>query len=321
MRTLALLLTLAAAALASAAVMDSISHTGVQSDGLLWTAGNPIYMNNIAGGYQLGRIDFSGTITRVASSDGAPESRVLITHPTGVARQLQFTTASYSGNVVTFTGSMVFGLGTSPAGYWNFRYFQSYNDTGVDDSVNINYSFSNEVPPLPQAPAAENLGTLGNARLDVVRPLAAGQVKWFKINLAEAAANELDKYLDIDTEGTSFTNAVNDTELGLYDAWGNLVATDDDDGSAYLSQLSFGMQNPARPAVGNSQAYNGRDGDLFSGDYYLAVAGHNAIFGAGFGVTTNSTAIGDLHVTFGTNLVPEPAALALLALGALLRRR
>ena len=82
----------------------------------------------------------------------------------------------------------------------------------------------------------------------------------------------------------------NDTEIGLYRADGTLVASDDDDGSGLLSQLSFGASFPTRPPVGNGAAYNGRDGNLPAGTYYLSVSGFNSTFGAScWGVTSTST--------------------------------
>ena len=101
-------------------------------------------------------------------------------------------------------------------------------------------------------------------------------------------------------------SGTNDTELGLYTPSGCLVATDDDDGSGLLTQLSFGQTAPTR-AIGTSVGGNGRDGTLLpAGPYFLAVAGFNATFGAGFAVTTTSAATGTVLVNFRLGLLPPP---------------
>ncbi len=301
-----------------ATAQETVIHTGVQSDGLLGAPENPVFNEVLNGGYPLGTISFSGTLTKVATGDLASESRLQLTHPQGIARLIQFTTLSYSGGVVNFTGSTALGFGIDPAGIWNFRYYQSYNDPGVDCTVDVTYNFTVAGTP-PPAPTAEDLGYIVNQTK--IGNLAAGEVKWYKLVVGEPVLDALDKFLDIDTEGSALTPN-NDTEIGLYDAYGNLVTTDDDDGSGLLSQLTYGDTTFPRPAVGNGQIYNGRDGQLFAGVYYLAVAGYNSTFNAtNFSVTSTSTNTGEYHLNFNTNIIPEPASLILLGLVALLRRR
>ncbi len=126
--------------------------------------------------------------------------------------------------------------------------------------------------------------------------LAASQVHWLKLTLSSPVDRSMGQYLDIDTEGSALAPS-NNTEIGLYNANGVLVATDDNDGSSLLSQLSFGLDVPARPAVSTSVAYNGRDGAVLpAGDYYLAVGGNDSAFAASFGVTSTSTATGPVTV-------------------------
>ena len=68
----------------------------------------------------------------------------------------------------------------------------------------------------------------------------------------------------IDTNGSAF-----DTEIGLYDSEGILIANDDDGGMGLQSQLTCQSGLPA-------------------GTYYLVLGGHNTTFGDQFDVTTNS---------------------------------
>lgn len=130
-----------------------------------------------------------------------------------------------------------------------------------------------------------------------------GQVRWFKFTLGTAAALS-DRFLDIDTETTT---GLSDTEIALFGADGKLIATDDDDGSANLSQLSFGIGIASRSSVGDGLSYDNRDGFLFAGDYYIAVAGFNATFNDGFGATTNATNTGNCNLRMRYGGFPEGA--------------
>jgi hypothetical protein len=68
-----------------------------------------------------------------------------------------------------------------------------------------------------------------------------------------------------------------DTIIGLYDAAGVLLATDDDSCDGFTSQLSFGAGT--RPGRGDGLPFDGRDGPLAAGVHYLAVAAFPATFG------------------------------------------
>ena len=98
-------------------------------------------------------------------------------------------------------------------------------------------------------------------------------VQWIKFVTTLEASVAGDRFVDISTTSGG------DTEIGLYDLQGNLVAQDDEDGPGSLSLLSFGTGG----GVGGG---TGADGTLPAGEYYLAVAGFNALFNPLFGVTT-----------------------------------
>lgn len=110
--------------------------------------------------------------------------------------------------------------------------------------------------------------------------------------------------LTVDTQGSNF-----DTELGLYDADGNLVDDDDDGGLNLLSFLEV------RPDQGN-----------FDGDLTVVLGAFDTIFGLTVDdVFTTSDTSGNFQVninqfasTGGVKSVPEPATiLGLLAVGGL----
>jgi hypothetical protein len=145
-------------------------------------------------------------------------------------------------------------------------------------------------------PASTDLGTLSNGNLNVPNiSIGAGQIVWYRFTLTNPIPAGGSVFLDIDTEGSALA-PTNDTELGLYDSAGNLIANDDDDGTDFLSQLTFGSTTPRR-APGNGAAYNGRDGALNAGTYYLSVSGYNTAFGAtGWNVTSTSTYTGTANL-------------------------
>ncbi len=274
--------------------------------------------------FDIGNLVFEGDLTKVHPATYASEARFKITNPAGQVGFVPALTnvASYTGTIhigpTTITGAGAVFTGTT-IGTWTFEMFESYDDGGPSA---IDQTWSNltiqvqDYVPVPPPSGVIDLGTL-TGPLTVTAQLAARQIIWFKFTIGLDAANP-GTFLDIDTEGSTLAPS-NDTELGLFKATGQFRATDDDDGSNLLSQLTFGDVGP-RPPVGNGQPYNGRDGRLSAGTYYLAVGGYNSTFSDGFTATSTSTNTGTVVVNFNTN-IPEPATLVLLALGALLRRR
>ncbi len=176
---------------------------------------------------------------------------------------------------------------------------------------------------LHAQPAAIDLGALSNpsqTTTTFVFPGApAGVVQWYRFTIPEVLAPA---YLDIRTYPTDGTTSI-DTELGLYepDAFDPnlslLRGTDDDDGAGLFSSLSYGACPPrANPAVGTNAAgvnFNGRDGALAAGTYYLALTGFNATFAANYAVTGTHTRVGDvtIEITLGSAAEVPPTLTAM----------
>jgi MYXO-CTERM domain-containing protein len=168
-----------------------------------------------------------------------------------------------------------------------------------------------------------NLGALTGDLVTNVN-IAPNEVLWLQFSIPSGIASP--DWLDVTTSGTA-TGI--DTEIGLYDALGNRVANDDDNGIGLASTLSFGagsglMLGDAFNLGGDGLA-NGENGNIASaGTYYLAVGEFNVEFGdTGFDVVSTGTDTGGpVQVSFFTN-VPTPGAFALLGLGgfAAARRR
>jgi PEP-CTERM motif len=197
-----------------------------------------------------------------------------------------------------------------------------------------------------QAPAVfTNLGTLSFAGNNlapstisaVTGNFNGGEIKWYLFTLPVAIVspfNFLDIYTTQDPLNTTEGNTNTDTEIGIYNATGNLLNSDDDDGASFYSQLTYGQVSPLRTysnfvptgAVAGA-AFDGRDlaaapgGVMPAGNYWLATGRFNVTFNAlNWGVTSNnaSTTANSFQLVLGSGVTsaPEPGTMALFALGA-----
>lgn len=159
-----------------------------------------------------------------------------------------------------------------------------YGDFASYDSFDIEFGTD-----VPVAPAATDLGALGGMIM-TEEALSPAGVNWYTFDTAGGDVS-------IDTAGSILTDAgfgENDTELGLYDSTGLLIADNDD--------------------VGGGDLTSAVDATLAAGTYYVAVGSFNTVFGASaWDVSSTSTAEGTIKLT----IVPEPASAGLLVAGAL----
>ena len=194
--------------------------------------------------------------------------------------------------LVDGSGGGDFYLGVAPGGA-GFGSGFNVVTTGASNGSNgpVTVSFSHNLSAagncaLPDAVAptivgANAVGLLPHGGVTTVT-VSAGQenVTWltFENDVEISDSGDLSKFLDIDVLGSSI---VADTELGVYDSTGVLVTLDDDSGPGAFSQISFqGAGGPARPAAGDGLPYNGQDGPLAVGTYYLAVGLFDVVFQA-----------------------------------------
>ncbi|NUQ68617.1 MAG: hypothetical protein HUU18_10100 [Phycisphaerales bacterium] len=118
-------------------------------------------------------------------------------------------------------------------------------------------------------PVATHLGVVDGSAQVTTGPAqpAAQRVAWFSFETCVDAADPT-SYLDIDSFGS---NEIADGEVFIFDSVGNLVATDDDNGAGFLPQLSFGQIAPSRPPFGTGLPFEGQNGTLPAGFYYMGI--------------------------------------------------
>lgn len=180
------------------------------------------------------------------------------------------------------------GNAIHPGDVLTFEFYEGFEDsTNSPEAIwtNLNFATTEFTPYDP--PPATDLGTISTPGLSVNFLLLPEQVKWYKFNLY-SPTNSTD-FFRIDTEGSLLT-INNDTMIALFNSVGALVDMDDDDGTNFLSLLSYGA--------------GGSNGNLPAGDYYLAAMGYcnNAAFENGFVVASDSAYTGLFNLNFTTNL-------------------
>jgi CSLREA domain-containing protein len=201
-----------------------------------------------------------------------------------------------SGNVLsrldlpsdlTTASTLLSGDYTIAAGAYDTTFSSGLNGSGNPNATSASNYFGNlQVNVVLQQ---NNFGSITpEMTVSDTDPLVAEEVKWFRFELDNDVTAVNGSALVIDTAGSMLTDAgfgEDDTELGLFDAAGNLIGTNDDadfDGGILTSQLSFGA--------------GGTDGDLSAGTYFIASGSFDTVFNSAFDVTSTSVATGDIRV-------------------------
>ncbi|MEX2220025.1 MAG: hypothetical protein WD749_14835 [Phycisphaerales bacterium] len=291
---------------------ESVQLNPVNSNGVLNDPSNGFGQATLNGGYTLGRINVSGALTSLHTRTWRTDARILITAPGGASVTLQPFTSGTTFSTLLFSGSFFLAPGTDPAGLWTFRFYEIADDGGpaaVDARWNIVFSTTSIPPTPPNATVLPPLAAPGAALTGINAP--ASSVVWYRLTLPWGAHPGLGTYLDIDTFGTGFTPqaawGLNDTQIALFTSDGALVASDDDTGPGFTSQLSFGATG--RPARPDGEPFDGRNGSLAAGVYYLALAAYplqpQPLY---WGVTPSSPLNGQMALTIGTNLTAAAPA-------------
>lgn len=255
---------LALAGVAQADPRDFVTAANVNSDAANGGGNSNI---SVSGFYTAKFVRVQGSLTKVTPNATFAREAVINLLPPGG----QMGTTVVTNNTQAFIGTMPVDafvrLQTPIAanGSWLVTALETYDDgVGADSRWDTLTVTLYDGPPA----SAVNLGLLAPGRITYHRGLT--QYHWYKFELASDVSSGAGTYLDIDTEGSA--GGVLDTEISLYNDAGQMVGYDDDSGAGLNSQLTYGVGT--RPAVGNGTAYNGNDGGLPAGTYYLVVRDH-----------------------------------------------
>ena len=310
---------------------ETASFFGVDSNELIGDASNIITNWTFTGGFLANNVVVTGNLTEVLTGTYASEADISLTAPGGSLLLNPTATTSYVGTLPVGPTNIAIGTPFDPAGNVSFEFYESYSDgVGPDQTWDdISIEFQNVVLQN----GSYNLGALPSDGTLVTNSgtNVAGGLDFYDFSVGAGVAGPGD-YLNI--QGIDPLTGDNiDTEFGLFDSAGVLVAFDDDGqesafGGLY-SMLSFGADDPLTPAVpSGSDATPGEDGlTLAAGAYTLVLGGYNSNFDLlTIGVSTLAdvvagTSAGDYDIQF--SYVPEPTTAVLLGLAGLigLRRR
>lgn len=134
-------------------------------------------------------------------------------------------------------------------------------------------SYLGATAALGQPATFTDLGSIGCDGVTLNTTTPGSTVLWYKFVVPPTVSGVgSNSWLDIFTLQGPDTQST-DPRVALFDSSGNLVAADNDDGPALMSELSFGQtfplhQNGPLGGVG----MNGRDGPLAGGEYWLAMS-------------------------------------------------
>ena len=161
------------------------------------------------------------------------------------------------------------------------------------------------------APVSTDLGTIPDTGLSTgVLSVAASTVNYYKFHLAGDATDLAVQYLDIDTAGST-----GDVAIALYHANGRLAGLHNgfltngvsDVALPAPDQVSFGIGRRTAPV--NGVQFSGQSGQVFAGDFYLAVGPAGTLFQDGFLNAPGATGA-SFKLNFATNTNGTPAALS-----------
>jgi hypothetical protein len=323
-KTLTLMFILAAAVSFAG---DSVNLPGpYDSNGAADGATNGVATFLSGANYSLGGMTVSGSLTDGGQGSFLTEARMRFRNSNFSAStffdvQMFLTgsgwTGTMAGGPTNGSAGAMYGGAITAGSTWTVNFWESFDDGGAAvDAVWTNLTLQFNDPPAPPTINGRNYGTLANpTSMSDVYNVDNGNIIWSKFTLGSSVlASDL---LQVDTAGsTTAAGGTMDTELGLFDSSGLLLATNDDvNGSAdRTSRIGYG-----------SAPFGGGAATLAAGTYYVAAGTFNVAYGNGFVATSTATSTGNsLHMNMTYNAaVPEPASLAVLGLGALalIRRR
>jgi hypothetical protein len=230
-----------------AAPHESVVFTGVASHEDDGNAANEQRQHTFTGGYVVGHVRVTGTLSEVEDATYASEACIRVTPPGGVSFVLRpFGEAGFTGSVsVTDVSLRADPSAGVSAGTWSFRFFESLVDSvsGGPDATwdTIQLTLDDEVSQSPGDLPATAAVPQGSGPLTSLSDLleVAGPAHMYKIQICEPS----------NFNATTVGGTGVDTQLYLFDEGGFGVAYSDQVGdsnqSTITSQFTSGL------AVGN----------------------------------------------------------------------
>ncbi len=238
---------------ALAAPRESVTYTNVLSESFLDDAPNQVRTHVFTGGYQVGRLRVTGTLTAIADTTWAEDSRVRITAPNGVASVLMpLSQGAFTGSLsVTDAVFRIDQVIATSTGSWNFRFFENVVDVeGVGPDANwetFTLTLDDDISPPPgDLPATASIPQGSGSLSSVSDTLGTnGLAHMYKIQICSPST----------FQASTLNGTMIDTQLYLFNASGI--------GVAYSDQVGFEDQSTITSQFTSS---------LPAGDYYLAIS-------------------------------------------------
>jgi hypothetical protein len=275
--------------------VDGVTFNDVNVDGFVTSPATTLNWNYTGGTPALPRLRVRGAITGLRAdptnqvSNPWSQWRIRITPPNGAAA-IVVAPGTVAVSTLLLDGTVTIPNTVNPVGNWTFDFFEATGTTGTFTGTTVDvaggpdmawnqigFELFDATPSGVVPVAADNTGAWVSGTGSIA---AAGGIQWFSFTAPATLTGT--GYLDIDTTGSNLS-PVNDTDIALYLANGNLVDSDEDDAANLLSQLSYGSGN--RQRIGNGSNFSGQDGTIVAasttgispgGNYFVAVAGGNA---------------------------------------------
>ena len=280
---------LAAGTAMAATSMASAQHLATFNNVISDVPGDTRTTN--APSFTVGSLSWNGDVNSAGSGSYLSELTINATSPTSGPIGIQAgTSTTWSGNRNVSGWAAAFG-GEDAAGTWSFEFTESFDDAGVDATWGTaSVYIDNSVLPSFASFQAVNSSPTGYA-------MNNGDLLWVTFTHTGGP-------LSATTAGSTLTGGTfgpDDTEIGLYDAAGILLGSNDDEDFAnniLTSRLDFA--------------------NLPAGTYGVAIGTFNTEYADGYAVTSG-LGTGIVQLT----LIPTPATAALFGMAGLagIRRR
>jgi hypothetical protein len=228
----------------------------------------------------------------------ALDTIVRVTPPSGPTLEFVPSDEIFYTTIQDATVSVRLPAAVNPIGTWTFTFYDVFLDNGPDSRVsNVRISLQDFFPVTPPDPVTD-LGVLASGHLVSTVPNYSGaDVLWYKINVPQNVSAAGGLYVDIDTAGSTLIPGADEqpdnTMMAIYDAAGLVRSYNDD---IYVtvgggdpdprSYLTFGLATE-REHDGSPGVYDGHNGTLYAGDYYIASGAAYMSFGQEFNAGIN----------------------------------